>query len=220
MPVSADTLRMLLAAGLTGDALVEVVASIDADHASAPKTKTAAAIRQERYRDRKAASSVTRDVTRDVSDDAEVSPKKETSPAPLKEKTTPSTTEPNGSSKTRAARLTADWVLPFDWRADAIKAGLPPDRIDLEAEKMRDWSISSPNGAKREWRAAWRNWVKSAADKLPRGSPSFSKHERTDHFANHTRELIDGQDRSRRSDSRDWDDAQGVPILAIDYERR
>jgi hypothetical protein len=148
------------------------------------------------------------------------SPKKETSPAPLKEKTTPSTTEPNGSSKTRATRLPADWTLPVEWRADAVKAGLPQNRIDLEAEKMRDWSISSPNGAKREWRSAWRNWVKGAADKLARGSPSFPRTERPDHFANHTRDLIDGQDRSSRSHSSDWDDAQSVPVLAIDYERR
>ncbi len=150
----------------------------------------------------------------------EVSPKKETSPTPPKEKTTPSTTEPNGSSKTRATRLAADWVLPTEWRADALKAGLPQSRIDIEAEKMRDWSLSSPSGAKRDWRAAWRNWVKSAAEKLPRGSPKPNAFERPDHFANYAQELSDGQNRNHRSDGSDWHDAQGIPVLTIDYERR
>lgn len=148
----------------------------------------------------------------------EVSPKKESSPTPPKEKTTPST-EPNGSSKTRAARLPADWTLPTDWRQDALKAGLPADRIDVEAEKMRDWSISSPNGAKRNWRAAWRNWTKSAVERMPRsrGSPPRMPPERHDPFKALALELSDEQDRSHRSDSRHWDDAQGVSVLTIDH---
>jgi len=216
MTVIATALRHMLAAGMDHDAIVAAVADMEA---SVPKAASSGAERQARYRARKASQSDASDVT-SVTVTEPVPPKKETSPTPPKEKTTPSTTEPNGSSKTRASRLPADWTLPIEWRGDAVKAGLPQARIDLEAEKMRDWSISSPNGAKREWRAAWRNWVKGAADKLPRGSPAFSKPERPDHFANYTRELIDGQDRSHGSDSRDWDDAQGVPILAIDYERR
>ncbi len=151
-----------------------------------------------------------------------VSPKKETSPTPPKEKTTPSSTEPSGSSKTRAARLPADWTLPVEWQADAIKAGLPADRIDLEAEKMRDWSLSSPNGAKRDWRAAWRNWVKGAADKLPksRGSPPRQSQPRgSDFFDMEAERLRNERAGSSRGYQGDWDDAAGVPVLTIDYHR-
>jgi hypothetical protein len=68
----------------------------------------------------------------------------------------------------RAQRLSADWTLPDGWGKDAIDAGLPADLIDLEAAKMRDWSLSAPNGASKDWRARWRNWCREAANRLPR----------------------------------------------------
>jgi len=214
----SELIRNMAAAGAPAEAIALAVEAIEARDAKDEERRAGQRERTRRSRAKRDGNVTVTHLSQDGN--GEVPPKKETSPTPPKEKTTPSTTEPNGSSKTRASRLPADWTLPIEWRGDAVKAGLPQARIDLEAEKMRDWSISSPNGAKREWRAAWRNWVKGAADKLPRGSPAFSKPERPDHFANYTRELIDGQDRSHGSDSRDWDDAQGVPILAIDYERR
>lgn len=90
------------------------------------------------------------------------------SPSPTTHKENP----PIGGQK-KASRLPADWALPEDWRADALKAGLPADLIDREAEKIRDWSVNSAKGAKVDWRAAWRNWCREAADrqKLARGSP-------------------------------------------------
>lgn len=107
MPVSADTLRKLMDAGLSGDALLDVVASIDADNG--PRTRSNGAERQSRYRARKAAT-VTSDVTRDVTDSVTPPPNKESSPTPPKE-TNPSSL-PNGSSapRDRAAldRLQAD----------------------------------------------------------------------------------------------------------------
>lgn len=65
MPVSADTLRLLMDAGLSGDELLRVVASIDAD--TQPKPRSSAAERQARYRQRQKAESVTSDVTSDAS---------------------------------------------------------------------------------------------------------------------------------------------------------
>lgn len=65
MPVSATTLQKLIDAGITGQNLVDIVASIDADHAVAqPKQRSSQALRQERYRQRKASQNVTRDVTK------------------------------------------------------------------------------------------------------------------------------------------------------------
>ncbi len=82
MPVSASTLAKLMAAGLSGQDLIDVVASIDADmETSAPiKSRSAGAIRQERYRNRKASQSVTSDVTRDVTEGNAALPP---SPGPL-----------------------------------------------------------------------------------------------------------------------------------------
>lgn len=73
----------------------------------------------------------------------------------------------------RAVRLADDWLLPNEWRQDALDEGLPEIIIDREAAKMRDWSRSSKNGAKLDWRASWRNWCRSAAERLaPRPPPS------------------------------------------------
>lgn len=75
------------------------------------------------------------------------------------------------AKQARGARLPEGWVLPDDWRQDAIEVGLPLLRIDPEAAKMADWSRSSKAGAKLDWRAAWRNWCRSAVEKLPRSPP-------------------------------------------------
>ena len=91
----------------------------------------------------------------------------------------PRTLEPSSSLRSeekreRCVRLSEDWVLPDDWRQDAIEAGLPPQRIDVEARRMRDWSLSSKNGAKKHWRAVWRNWCSRIAEELAsaRASPA------------------------------------------------
>ena len=96
MPVSADTLRKLMDAGLSGDALLDVVASIDADNVQ--KSRSNGAERQARYRAKKA-STVTSDVTRDVTKSVTPPPDKEIPPTPPKE-TNPSSL-PNGSSAPR-----------------------------------------------------------------------------------------------------------------------
>lgn len=50
-----------------------------------------------------------------------------------------------------------------------------------------------------------------------RGSPPRQPPERHDPFKALALELSDEQDRSHRSDSRHWDDAQGLPVLTIDH---
>ena len=78
---------------------------------------------------------------------------------------------PKGVQK-KPSRLPADWVLPEGWGRDAIEAGLPANLIDLEAAKMRDWSLSSKAGVKLDWRATWRNWCREAASRSPPRPPA------------------------------------------------
>lgn len=61
MSISAATLEKLMSAGLSGDTLLDVVRSIEADNAK--PARSSAAERQKRYRDRKRNG---RDVTRDA----------------------------------------------------------------------------------------------------------------------------------------------------------
>ena len=68
MSISADTLQLLIDQGIAGDALVAIVRSIEADKGP---SKSAAAERQRRYRERQKVGpdrDVTRDVTASVTD--------------------------------------------------------------------------------------------------------------------------------------------------------
>jgi len=223
MSLSAAVIDAMVAAGCTAEQLASAIKTANAEADALLAAKRAKAAEKKR-RQRALVPGTNRDIAgQEGTEGDKVSPKKETSPTPPKEKTTPSSTEPNGSSKTRASRLPADWVLPIDWRQDAIKAGLPGDRIDLEAEKMRDWSLSSPSGAKLNWRAAWRNWSKGAAEKIPKrgqAPPKTAQPRGSDHFTNYAEELENGRAGNSRSHQGNWDDAEGVPIIAIEHYRR
>lgn len=124
--------------------------------------------------------------------------------------------EPKGSSKKRGCRLPPDFMPDQSW---AVGQGLSPSQAQVEADKFRDYwnGKAGASAIKLDWPGTWRNWVRSAVERLPRGSPPSSKHERPDPFKALAQELTDEQNRSHRSDDRDWHDAQGVPILAIDY---
>lgn len=57
----------------------------------------------------------------------------------------------------RACRMPDDFQPDLDF---AIGEGLSHSEANLEAAKIRDWSKSSPNGAKLDWPATWRSWVR------------------------------------------------------------
>lgn len=66
----------------------------------------------------------------------------------------------------RATRLARDWWPSkelIDW---AAAEGLSAQEINREVLRFRDWSASSPNGAKKDWPAAWRNWVRSVLSRM------------------------------------------------------
>jgi hypothetical protein len=182
MPVSATTLALLMRAGLTGDALLEAVASIDADMAAAapaPAKDSAADRRREWDRDRKAAQRAGQKLSGGLStvlsggistgSPPDIS-KKESSPTPPKEKTTPLTQSPSVPSSSpdeaaapkakRATRLPSDWLPSAKNRDDALKRGVPESMIDRIAARFRDFWVSKAgkDGAKLDWDATWRNW--------------------------------------------------------------
>jgi hypothetical protein len=64
VPVSAETLRLLMDAGIEGDELLRIVESIDREQK--PAERSANAIRQARYRANNKAKAVTNNVTQDV----------------------------------------------------------------------------------------------------------------------------------------------------------
>ena len=56
----------------------------------------------------------------------------------------------------------------------AMRMGLTSSQAENEAAKFKDYwaSVSGAKGVKQDWLATWRNWVRSAVERLPRGSPS------------------------------------------------
>lgn len=163
MSVIAAALKHMLAAGMDHAAIVAAVADMEAN---APKDVQAERRRQadkERKRLRKSAESA------DLVD--AVSPKKETSPTPPKEKTTPSS-EPNGSSKTRAVRIPVEFEPDLGW---AVGAGMSHSQALTEAEQFRDYWTAKPgkDGTKLDWPATWRQWVRNQLKRRPasRASP-------------------------------------------------
>jgi hypothetical protein len=174
----AATISAMQGAGMTSDEIVRSLAcvQIGAQPAAAILDEQAER-RRARDRDRKRL----RNSAEFCGNGGTVPPSpKETSPTPPKEITpsTPSTPKENPlRGQKKAVRLPEDWVLRPEWRQDAIDAGLSENLIDLEAAKMRDWSRSSKNGAKLDWRATWRNWCREAAARTPqqRAGPSLNR---------------------------------------------
>lgn len=177
MAVTSATLRKLASLNLDADQMAGVL-EVLADQQEAEESRLLAQrerkARQRAGQSRGSHGTVTareRDMVADPlpSKEGPHTPKETqpTLPTTHKEKT------PKGVQK-KASRLPADWTLPDGWGRDAIEAGLPANLIDLEAAKMRDWSMSAPmsKGACTDWRARWRNWCRQAVAMMPQARAS------------------------------------------------
>lgn len=167
LQVSA-VVRELMAAGVTGDALVTALERME----QASTARSAAAIRQARYRERKAAEGA-QSVTCDVTSVTSVTPK-EIPPTPPKENNiyiSPPTARE--AQKGRGTRLPADFEPSLEIRELASQRGLEDWEIHDQFERFRDWANAATGqaGVKRDWQAAFRNWIKRAADDKQRRKP-------------------------------------------------
>lgn len=154
MPVSAETLRVLLSKGLSGDDLIEVVAAIDADMSAPipvefPVDKTAEK-RRAYDRERKAKMRSSGGIPPDNPPDI---------PAPLSKK------EKKEKRERAASEIPPDWKPTTEDRAYARAKGLTEAQIDREAERMLNHFIASKKRWS-DWAAVWRNWILKAADFL------------------------------------------------------
>lgn len=88
----------------------------------------------------------------------------------------------------RATRLTSDMLLPRHWLSEAMRQGMSTDEALHQFEQMKDWSISAPKGAKLDWFATWRRWVREEMRKAQkRAAPQESE------FTKQLKEIIDGK---------------------------
>jgi len=115
-------------------------------------------------------------------------------------------------ARKRASRLPENWILPDEFLSFAKSKGLSEGQAHAEAEKMRDWSLASPKGAKLDWLAAWRSWVNRRIEENGNDSKS-------DNRARHRSALSDAVSIRRQGggdDPGEWDDGPVEPTrLAI-----
>lgn len=178
MSIIATAVKHMLAAGMEPDAIVAAVAEMESER-PLQEGRSKAAIRQANYRERKAAQTVTNH--------------NKTSQSITSVTTTPSLSPPNENNLTppiptpvyntpRARRLPADWVpapLPRQLldQVSAWRAGL----LESELAKFRDWAASAPDkaGLKKDWDAAWRNWLRRKDEEAPKNG-NFARNQQND----------------------------------------
>ncbi len=98
-------------------------------------------------------------------------------------------------------------------RRYAEQLGLSERQIDEQGELMRDWSMSAPAGAKVDWEAAWRNWVKRAHERGP-PRPQTNRRSQTDgdHLARKANEYDQEIENGYASNSDHFEHRQGKII--------
>lgn len=67
--------------------------------------------------------------------------------------------------KERGSRLSPTWELPDSDREWGLKCGLFNEQIDIQADRFKDyWISTTKNPLKIDWSATWRNWLRNAKD--------------------------------------------------------
>lgn len=185
MSVIATALKHLIAAGVTGDALVTAIAEIEASLSEAvaaeisQKSSSAGAERTRRWRAKKASQSVTCDVT-SVTVTSQASQSVTEAPSRAEYNTTrahavipvgitsviPPIIPPFGTpheKKSTAKRKTTipETAQPTDRDRDAAdRAGLAPEEYRDEWRAFRDHHLAR-GSTMLDWPAAWRTWLRN-----------------------------------------------------------
>lgn len=170
MPVSAATLQLLIDAGLKGDHLLAIVASIDADMGG--KAEVARTSRQERnarYYARKKDERLNKTSENRLNKTSEsvlIEADSDSSRArvlcgeeSIIKKPSPSGEGKKVSSKSKRAksRLAENWKLDEIDLGYARQCGMTEPEARLEAEKFKN-RHDSVGSLMADWRAAWRTW--------------------------------------------------------------
>jgi uncharacterized protein YdaU (DUF1376 family) len=73
--------------------------------------------------------------------------------------------------RARATRLSPDWEMPIDWKlwAESEKPEWSDTFLLKTASDFKDYWLAAPNGAKLDWLATWRKWVRNT--NAPKDAP-------------------------------------------------
>lgn len=221
----AGLIADMVRAGVEPELIGRAAEAIAQSAANAAPARTARQERNARYYAAKASEKRLKASEQDVSDDGDALSPKEKSPTPPKEITpypqTPSTPKgvsfpagfdrfwdlyPNKVGKPVAAKKFAAALRVAS--LETIMAGLA-----AYVAKTDDRPWCNPG----TWLYQQR-WADEPSNQA-RGSPNSGRQPKPDPFMDLARNL-DEQVRNSRSNSGNWDDAEGLPVLTIDHHRR
>ncbi len=178
MSIISTAVRYLLAAGVTGDALCDAIAAMEADLRNEPKPRSSAAIRQERYRHNKA-SRVTES---DVCDTPLSLPPNDiysNPPTHTPGYNTPVSVKPAAKPKRQQAVPMPEGVSPQVWKdftdQRAKRGGLSQTALaGIEREAVKaGWSLECALSevVTRNWQGFKADWVAGEEPKTGSGPP-------------------------------------------------
>lgn len=187
-PISV-AMKHMAAAGMSLEAIIAAVEEMESVTVTSPVTperyetdeerrRRLNAERQRRYRERHTVTQSNADV-----DDSNAkashrnagalrsdpSPSDKKTPDPIKTQT-PTKNPPSGVKK--GSRLPDGWRPSAElWRWAKDDQRLPDPIIERETAKFCDYwrAASGSKGVKLDWGATWRNWIRSAAERVPDG---------------------------------------------------
>lgn len=226
MGVISTAVKHLIAAGITGDALVRAIEEMESNQVSVDSevivNKRQA--RNKRYYERLKTSEKHLNKTIETVSDGDALPP---SPVPLSSPPTPPPIIPQTPStipaKNRATRLSPEWQLPAAWGRWAIAEGYPEPTVRLEAQKFRDYWISKSgkDATKVDWEATWRNWMRNSrsapvGSQAPPRPPSIA-----DVLKQQVLEMQENERRQAEESDGDGEaDGPRPPVLRLEAARR
>lgn len=179
MSLSAAVIRELVAAGLSGDALVAACERIEDASPVLAAIDQQAERRREKDRLRKQQK---KNVPRNSAESAEFQPEQKEVLEPKKNIITyPKALAeplPQGAGKrVRGHRLPDDWKPGAELHAYAMAEGIPNHLLArIDADFVGYWrNATGPNSRKLDWGLAYQGWVRREADKVRAKSPDPPK---------------------------------------------
>lgn len=159
MTITAAVIRKMAEKGLTASDIAELCEMMEDEK----PTVSSGALRQRRYRERKACD-VTSDVTRDVTGVTEtplpLAPPPQTPPPH-----TPTPPDTTTRAKGRPMRRCPEGWEPSDiTHGKLISEGFTAGDLERALTRMRDHEFKT---ARTDWDATFRNWVRGDADRKP-----------------------------------------------------
>lgn len=175
MPVSADTLRVLIEKGLSGDDLIQVVAAIDADmervSTGIPVEKVDAVAERRRAYDRERKRNVRRNSTGLPPDTQNAPLSIGISEEEVREESKREAPAAKRPPDKRGTRLPEDWMPTEADAKYAASLGYTAAAYDREVQKFCNHWHSKPgkDGSKLNWTKTFHNWLLRGAERfMPR----------------------------------------------------